>query len=121
MVSVCVAGDAETAKRIAVSTRVFLPTTSLGGVESLIEHRRSVEGFHSVVDPILLHLSIGIEDVNDLIADFEQALTESSERAFEGGGPGSNCGRVAVAASRAARLPSYSKSPGCVLRFSPGH
>ena len=79
MVSVCVAGDAETAKRVAARTRVFLPATSLGGVESLIEHRRSVEGPHSVVDPTLLRLSIGIEDVNDLIADFEQALTESSK------------------------------------------
>ena len=79
MVSVCVAGDTETAKRVAASTRVFLPATSLGGVESLIEHRRSVEGPHSVVDPTLLRLSIGIEDVNDLIEDFEQALTESNK------------------------------------------
>ena len=79
MVSVCVAGDTETAKPVAASTRVILPATSLGGVESLIEHRRSVEGSHSVVDPTLLRLSIGIEDVNDLIEDFEQALAESNK------------------------------------------
>ncbi len=78
MVSVCVAGDAETAKRVAANTQVFLPATSLGGVESLIEHRRSVEGPHSVVDPTLLRLSIGIEDVDDLIADFENALSASN-------------------------------------------
>ena len=77
MVSVCVAGDADAARRVAASTRVFLPATSLGGVESLIEHRRSVESPNSIVDPTLLRLSIGIEHVNDLIADFDQALSAS--------------------------------------------
>lgn len=77
MVSVCVAGDADSARRVAASTRVFLPATSLGGVESLIEHRRSVEGPNSIVDPTLLRLSIGIEDVNDLTADFDHALSAS--------------------------------------------
>lgn len=80
MVSVCVAGDAEAAKRVAASTGVFLPATSLGGVESLIEHRRTVEGPNSVVDPTLVRLSIGVEDVNDLIADFDQALSASTNR-----------------------------------------
>ena len=77
--SVCVAGDAETAKRVAASTRVSLPATSLGGVESPIEHRRSVEGPHDVVDPALLRLPIGIEDVDDLNADCGQALSESGQ------------------------------------------
>jgi cystathionine gamma-synthase len=53
---------------------VFVPATSLGGVESLIEHRATVEGPNSPVAPNLLRLSVGIEDVADLIADLDQAL-----------------------------------------------
>lgn len=64
----------EAAHHVATHTQVFLPATSLGGVESLIEHRIAVEGPHSVVSPALLRLSIGIEAVEDLIADLEQAL-----------------------------------------------
>ena len=74
MMSILVDSDAEGAKRVATATRLFIPATSLGGVESLIEHRKSVEGPHSVVPPNLLRLSVGIEDVRDLIADLEQAL-----------------------------------------------
>ena len=48
--------------------------TSLGGVESLVEHRASVEGPGTPCPPDLLRLSVGIEDVRDLIADLEQAL-----------------------------------------------
>jgi cystathionine gamma-synthase len=47
---------------------------SLGGVESLIEHRASVEGPASPVPADLLRLSVGIEDTADLIEDLEQAL-----------------------------------------------
>ena len=64
----------EAAHHIATHTQVFLPATSLGGVESLIEHRIAVEGPHSVVSPALLRLSVGIEAVADLITDLEQAL-----------------------------------------------
>lgn len=74
MMSILVDGDAASAKRVATATRIFIPATSLGGVESLIEHRKSVEGPHSVVPDNLLRLSIGIEDVKDLIADLDQAL-----------------------------------------------
>ncbi len=74
MMSILVDGDAEAAKRVATATRLFIPATSLGGVESLIEHRKSVEGPHSIVPPNLLRLSVGIEDVKDLIADLDQAL-----------------------------------------------
>jgi len=74
MMSILVDSDAEGAKRVATATRLFIPATSLGGVESLIEHRKSVEGPHSVVPPNLLRLSVGIEDKGDLIADLEQAL-----------------------------------------------
>lgn len=69
-----VARSRHAAHHIATHTQVFIPATSLGGVESLIEHRIAVEGPHSVVAPELLRLSIGIEAVADLIADLEQAL-----------------------------------------------
>ena len=74
MLSILVEGDAERARNVASATRVFVPATSLGGVESLIEHRASVEGPASPIPPNLLRLSIGIEDVADLVADLEQAL-----------------------------------------------
>ena len=54
--------------------RLFQPATSLGGVESLIEHRYVVEGPHSVVPRNLLRVSTGIESADDLIADLLQAL-----------------------------------------------
>jgi cystathionine gamma-synthase len=74
MLSLLVDGDAEEAKRIAGRTRLLVRATSLGGVESLIEHRASVEGPHSLVPPNLLRISTGIETVDDLIQDLEQAL-----------------------------------------------
>jgi cystathionine gamma-synthase len=74
MMSLLVKGGADEAKKVASSTRLFVPATSLGGVESLIEHRASVEGPHSAVPKNLLRLSIGIEHVDDLIADLEQSL-----------------------------------------------
>ena len=75
MLSLLVAGDAEAAKRVATRTRLFVPATSLGGVESLIEHRATVEGPHSVVPANLLRVSVGIENAGELIADLEQALS----------------------------------------------
>jgi cystathionine gamma-synthase len=53
---------------------VIVPATSLGGVESLAEHRKTVEGPGSPVPDNLVRLSVGIEHVDDLIADLEQAL-----------------------------------------------
>ena len=75
MLSLLVAGGAEAAKRVATRTRLFVPATSLGGVESLIEHRATVEGPHSVVPANLLRVSVGIENADELIADLEQALS----------------------------------------------
>ena len=75
MLSLLVAGDAAAAKRVATRTRLFVPATSLGGVESLIEHRASVEGPHSAVPANLLRLSVGIEGADDLIADLDEALS----------------------------------------------
>jgi cystathionine gamma-synthase len=59
---------------VAARTRLFTRATSLGGVESLIEHRASIEGPGTTVAHNLLRLSIGIEDPEDLIADLDQAL-----------------------------------------------
>ena len=72
MLSLLVDGDAAAARAVAARTRLFVPATSLGGVESLIEHRATMEGPR--VPENLLRLSIGIEDPADLIADLEQAL-----------------------------------------------
>lgn len=67
---------AGSAAAIATAARVALwkRATSLGGVESLIEHRASVEGAGSPAPPDLLRLSVGIEDPDDLIADLDAAL-----------------------------------------------
>jgi cystathionine gamma-synthase len=75
MLSLCVAGGFAGAKRVATSTKVLIPATSLGGVESLIEHRKAIEPPNSPVPENLLRLSIGIEAVEDLIADLEAALS----------------------------------------------
>jgi cystathionine gamma-synthase len=69
-----VLGGYGAAHSVACATRLFLPATSLGGVESLIEHRRAIEPPDSRVPEGLLRLSVGIEDVGDLIADLDQAL-----------------------------------------------
>ena len=74
MLSLLVAGGAQDAKRVATRTRLFVPASSLGGVESLIEHRASVEGPHSAVPANLLRVSVGIERADELISDLEQAL-----------------------------------------------
>ena len=76
MLSILVKGDEAQTRGVAGRLKVFTPATSLGGVESLAEHRKSVEGPHSIVAANLIRFSIGIEDVADLIADLEQALAE---------------------------------------------
>ena len=75
MMSLCIKGDAGDAQKVASNLKLFLVGASLGGVESLVEHRASVEGPDSVVPKNLLRLSVGIEPVAELIADFEQALS----------------------------------------------
>ena len=74
MLSLRVKGDARRALEVVKRCRVFTRATSLGGVESLIEHRYSIEGERSPIPKDLVRLSIGIECVDDLIADLEQAL-----------------------------------------------
>ncbi len=74
MLSFLVKGDAETAKKVVNRVVLFAQATSLGGVESLIEHRYSVEGPDSKTPKTLLRVSVGLEHIDDLIADIEQAL-----------------------------------------------
>lgn len=77
MMSIIVKGSEQTAIDVARHCEVFYPATSLGGVESLIEHRKTVSGEGFPVHPRLLRLSIGIEDADDLIYDLEQALARA--------------------------------------------
>jgi cystathionine gamma-synthase len=74
ILSICVVGGAEAAMALTRRTRLFTRATSLGGVESLIEHRASIEGPTSVAPANLLRLSVGIEDADDLSADLVEAL-----------------------------------------------
>jgi cystathionine gamma-synthase len=74
MLSVLIAGDAEQAKQVVNAVRLFAQATSLGGVESLIEHRASVEGPETKTPQNLIRISAGLEHIDDLIADLGQAL-----------------------------------------------
>jgi cystathionine gamma-synthase len=74
MLSIRVAGGESAAIATAARVTVWKRATSLGGVESLVEHRASIEGAGSPAPPDLLRLSVGIEDAGDLIGDLEQAL-----------------------------------------------
>lgn len=74
MLSFCVRGGRDEAFAVAAKTQLFTRATSLGGVESLIEHRASVEGPHTVTPENLLRVSAGLEHADDLIADLDQAL-----------------------------------------------
>lgn len=76
-----VEGGAEAADRVIQGLRLWVPATSLGGVESLAERRRRFAAEPSTVPSGLIRLSVGIEHVEDLWADLEQAL-----RAVMGGG-----------------------------------
>jgi cystathionine gamma-synthase len=74
MLSLRIRGGEAAAMAVAARVKVFKRATSLGGVESLIEHRASIEGPTTPVPSDLLRLSIGLEAVDDLIADLRQSL-----------------------------------------------
>ncbi|MCZ6852309.1 MAG: PLP-dependent aspartate aminotransferase family protein [Gammaproteobacteria bacterium] len=74
MLSLRIKGGEDRALAVVKRCKVFTRATSLGGVESLIEHRYSIEGKRSPIPKDLVRLSIGIESVDDLIADLDQAL-----------------------------------------------
>lgn len=75
MLSIQVLGGEAAAIRTAAGVRLWKRATSLGGVESLIEHRASIEGPGTPCPPDLLRLSTGIEDPDDLFRDLDEALT----------------------------------------------
>ncbi|MDE2334947.1 MAG: aminotransferase class V-fold PLP-dependent enzyme [Rhodospirillales bacterium] len=74
MLSIQVVGGEAAAVRTAAHVELYKRATSLGGVESLIEHRASIEGSGTPCPTDLLRLSTGIEDTQDLYADLDQAL-----------------------------------------------
>ena len=74
MVSFEVHGGLDAAIAVASRVKIFINATSLGGVESLIEHRFSVEGPDSPTPPGLLRLSVGLEHQDDLVSDLFAAL-----------------------------------------------
>jgi cystathionine gamma-synthase len=74
MLSIRVGGSAQTAVDVIQHMRVWVPATSLGGVESLVEARYTVEGPGSPTPDDLLRLSVGLEHEDDLFDDLRQAL-----------------------------------------------
>ncbi|GAB1462067.1 trans-sulfuration enzyme family protein [Pedobacter sp.] len=74
MLSILTKGDADAARKVVNSVTIFSQATSLGGVESLIEHRASIEGPNTKTPQNLIRISVGLEHIDDLIADLEQAL-----------------------------------------------
>ena len=75
MISIQIKGDEANARKVASKLKLFQQATSLGGVESLVEHRRSIEGPDSKTPGNLLRLSVGLEHVDDLWEDLDQALS----------------------------------------------
>jgi cystathionine gamma-synthase len=74
MLSFQATGGREAAMRVAARCELFIRATSLGGTHSLIEHRASIEGPDTKTPQNLLRLSVGLEHIDDLIADLSQAL-----------------------------------------------
>ena len=74
MMAILTGGGAARALEVIKKLRVWVPATSLGGVESLVEHRRTAEGAASISPPDLLRLSVGLEHEDDLIEDLRGAL-----------------------------------------------
>jgi cystathionine gamma-synthase len=74
MLSIQVGGGAPRALEVIRRLRVWIPATSLGGVESLVEHRHTVEGPTTTAPPDLLRLSVGLEHEADLLDDLIAAL-----------------------------------------------
>ena len=78
MLSFEVKGGKSSAMALAANVEIFTRATSLGGVESLIEHRASIEGPESKTPQGLLRVSVGLENADDLIDDLSSALTHCS-------------------------------------------
>ncbi|MDR2567177.1 MAG: PLP-dependent transferase [Bifidobacteriaceae bacterium] len=78
IISIELAGGAKAADAVAAQTKSWAPATSLGGVESMLERRRRWPGEFIDVPEGLIRLSVGIENVDDLWADLDQALTRAA-------------------------------------------
>ncbi len=74
MLSVEIGDDQTSSMAVIAQLKLFTAATSLGGVESLVEHRKSVEGPASSTPENLIRISVGIEHIEDLVADWHQAL-----------------------------------------------
>ena len=74
MLSVQIKGGAKEAMAVTSRLKLFTTATSLGGVESLVEHRQSVEGPYTKTPENLLRVSVGVEHIDDLINDWKQSL-----------------------------------------------
>jgi cystathionine gamma-synthase len=83
MLSIRLKGGEGAAIAAAASVELWKRATSLGGIESLIEHRASIEGAGTPCPGDLLRLSVGLEDAEDLYLDLVQALDRSMLRRFE--------------------------------------
>ena len=77
MLSFEIEGGEADALRVTAGVEVFVRATSLGGTESLIEHRASIESKPTTTPPSLLRVSVGLEDADDLIEDLDRALSEA--------------------------------------------
>ena len=66
--------EADAALRVAGALELAINATSLGGPETLVEHRASIEGANAVSPDNLLRVSVGLEHPDDLLADFDRAL-----------------------------------------------
>jgi cystathionine gamma-synthase len=75
VLSFCLKGGRDEANRVINKLKLFTKATSLGGVESLVEHRATVEGPDTKTPFNLLRVSVGLEHIDDLIADLNQALS----------------------------------------------
>jgi cystathionine gamma-synthase len=74
LLSFQVPGGAAEAFAVVARVRLFTRATSLGGIESLIEHRASMEGTHTTTPANLIRMSLGLENVVDLLDDLDEAL-----------------------------------------------
>ena len=74
MLSFCVKAGEDAARTLVNNVKIFTQATSLGGVESLVEHRYSIEGPDSKTPKNLIRVSVGLENLEDLIADLDENL-----------------------------------------------
>jgi cystathionine gamma-synthase len=77
MISFLVSAGEPAAKKMVASSRIIKAATSLGGIESIWEHRKSTEGPLSQTPDNLIRLSVGLEHIDDLKLDLQQALESS--------------------------------------------